>query len=234
MIEVQLKRNSSFDFFRERAIEALRSTAGKHGALRPGNFYIRISIDIVAPGAQVNGFKEGFNVSANTQPLHRPWDVFGSARLQAESFEKWITELDKTTEKTYTGIGIAFDFTVHYQHNRVRFGMQMGLPILKNSVRNLTPNLSWWQQKISDELGEYRPTRFHRYRPILDCLTLLKSLEPPHPSTIPEIGTCDLSPEEIIQLDELLTTFGNTVRSMTRRLATELLVYSAVALDPKA
>ena len=54
------------------------------------------------------------------------------------------------------GIGIALDFKVYYPKKKIRFGVQMGLPLLRESVNGLESCLLWWENEISNALGDHR------------------------------------------------------------------------------
>lgn len=179
---------------------ALRHPTGDSGPLRHDEFYIRILIDIVPHSVEVDGLHKGVNVTVTTPPLDpEARGELGSDPRMIPSFKGWRTELESRWESSYTGIGIALDFNVHYLLNKVHFGVQMGVPLTRKSVNSerLKPRLTWWQQKISSGLGD-------RLIPDPDDMQTLEYLGSLDPDTISKIDISDLPPEQIQRLHEYL------------------------------
>ena len=85
---------------------------------------------------------------------------------------------------------------MYYPKKKIRFGVQMGLLLLRVSVKGLESCLSWWENEISNALGDHRISNPES--------GLVKKLLSPHPEPdcfpLSPMDLSSLSPNDVAGL----------------------------------
>lgn len=151
----QLEQKETQRFFRDNFIDALYTWEDSF-ELRHDNVYLRILIEIVPKGEQDDEKREGINVSVLLPSLDKNHRRESRGKLKQIT---WINEWRDWVEEnhdSYTGVGIAIDFKVYCGDNKICFGVQLGLPLLKGQVEDLEPPQSCWRDRILKALSDCR------------------------------------------------------------------------------